>query len=82
MTMPGFNAEASLHERSGRYRATMYSIIPRTGIVPQATTRCPGWAVCNYAYDYGCVTRITTPGWCNTLDRCYACGWEPGDVLG
>jgi hypothetical protein len=71
MNMPGFTAEVSLYEMSGRYQATMYSIAPTTGIVAQQW--CPPPGACVKASNC-CIDFELTPGCCRTWGRCLDCG--------
>jgi hypothetical protein len=67
MKTPGFNAEASLYETSGRYQAAMCGIAPTTRIVAQQIG-CPDPMTCTYAAEL-CLwgnSRI----WCPVASRC------------
>jgi hypothetical protein len=74
MKTPGFNAEASLYETSGRYQAAMYGISPTTGIVAQQL-RCPPPGTCEKASRL-CISPELTPSWCSIWCRCVDCGPE------
>ena len=73
MKTPGFNAEASLYETSGRYQATMYGSAPITGIVAQQL-RCPAPGLCERACAR-CLSDQLTPSWCSICRRCDICGF-------
>jgi hypothetical protein len=71
MKTPGFNAEASLYETSGRYQATMYGSAPITGIVAQQLS-CPSAGLCERAFRF-CHTGNEPGPWCSILRRCLIC---------
>jgi hypothetical protein len=73
MKTPGFNAEASLYETSGRYQATIYGMAPTTGIVAQhwpskiKAHGCPSVVTCigcDVGSSWDCII-------CNTCEACY-----------
>jgi hypothetical protein len=74
MKTPGFNAEASLYETSGRYQARMHGIASTTGIVTQQLS-CPSAGVCARA-DRLCRNPEVDRFWCSILWRCISCGAE------
>jgi hypothetical protein len=77
MKTPGFNAEASLYETSGRYQATIYGMAPTTGIVAQhwpskiKAQGCPSVVTCIDA----CIGCDFSSSWdciiCNTCEACH-----------
>jgi hypothetical protein len=71
MNIPGFTAEVSLYNTSGKYHASQPSAAASQLAVPQLKCPCPH-GLLNKAASL-CQNPSRGGGWCDILDRCLDC---------